>query len=109
GFSNQFDPSGPDTAAGFTYSFDLNNDGVFEITGAAATASFTPPVEGSYPVHGRIIDKDGGTTTYDLTVAVANVDVFAVGATATALRKSSPAPAAAAGPASRVSRAPATP
>lgn len=80
GFSNPSDPSQPDTAAGFTYAFDLNNDGTFEITGATPTASFTPPVEGSYPVQGKITDKDGGSTTYNLTVNAANVDIFAVGA-----------------------------
>ena len=30
-FANQKDPSQADTLAGFTYSYDLNNDGVFEV------------------------------------------------------------------------------
>jgi len=30
-FANQFDPSSTDTDAGFTYSYDFNNDGIFEI------------------------------------------------------------------------------
>ena len=50
-----------DVAAGFKYSFDWNNDGVFEITDQTApfaSHNFTP--DGRYKVHGRIKDKDGG-------------------------------------------------
>jgi hypothetical protein len=88
-FSNQFDPSAADTAAGFLYSYDFDGDGVFEITDSPSpSATFTPPTEGSFNVRGRIKDKDGGST--DLIVGgagtsggallVANVDVYAVGA-----------------------------
>src|SRR5581483_4690504 len=78
-FTNQFDPSHADTAAGFLYSFDFNGDGTFEITDSTSpTATFTPPAEGTFNVRGRIKDKDGGFT--DLVanggaVQIANVDV----------------------------------
>src|SRR5262249_49185592 len=60
-FTNQFDPSSVDTAAGITYSYDFNNDGTFEVSNSAsASASFTFISAGTYTVGGRIADKDGG-------------------------------------------------
>src|SRR4029078_13335425 len=37
-FAGARDPSAADTAAGLTYSFDFDNDGVFDVTGPAPTA-----------------------------------------------------------------------
>lgn len=84
-FSNQFDHSTADTNAGWTYSYDFNNDGDYtdpgDISGSkSAAAQFTFPFEGSYPVRGRITDKDGGFTEYVITVKINNVDVFSFGA-----------------------------
>src|SRR5262249_34226818 len=41
-FTNQFDPSGADTAAGFTYSYDFNNDNTFEITNSTSPTAAIP-------------------------------------------------------------------
>jgi PKD repeat protein len=70
-FSNQYDPSPADMAAGFKYSYDFNNDGVWDVvdsTSASATTSFA--TAGTYTVKGRIKDKDGGYTDYTTTVQV---------------------------------------
>jgi PKD repeat protein len=71
-FSNQFDPSSADKAAGFRYSYDFNNDGTFEITNSLysyAYRSFSTP--GEHVVRARIADVDGAFTVYTTTVTVA--------------------------------------
>jgi hypothetical protein len=80
-FTNPFDPSPVDTAAGFKYSFDFNNDGDFldQDEVADGTASFASHVftkDGTYTVHARIKDKDGGFTDYWTDVIVKNADLF---------------------------------
>ena len=72
-FSNQYDPGVADTAAGFTYSFDCTNDGVFDATGASASADCSYGDNGTSTVKGRIQDKDGGFTDYTVAVVVRNV------------------------------------
>jgi hypothetical protein len=76
-FANAFDPSGADTAAGFTYSYDFNNDGVFDLVTTAPTAtlpaSLTDDGPATLTVVGRITDKDGGSTDYTTTIQVNNV------------------------------------
>jgi hypothetical protein len=76
-FTNQFDPSAADTAAGFTYSYDFANDGNFEITGSTSPSVTIPPAYlaggGAHTVHGRITDKDGGFTDYTAPVTITNV------------------------------------
>ena len=69
------DPSPQDTAAGFRYSFDFNNDGDFADAGdvadsatPTATAQFT--LTGPYTVRARVTDKDGGFTDYTAAVTV---------------------------------------
>ena len=70
-FSSPRDPSAVDAAAGFTYSFDFNNDGIYEVANAASpSASFTFTAAGGHTIRGRITDKDGGTTTYTCSVTV---------------------------------------
>jgi uncharacterized delta-60 repeat protein len=74
-FSDAYDPSVADTAAGFLYSYDFNNDGDFtdpgELAGVAATVAAVPlSSPGSYTVRGRVADKDGGFTDYLSTVVV---------------------------------------
>ncbi len=73
-FANPSDPSSADTAAGFRYSFDFNNDGTFDVVDAASpSASTTFDDNGNYVVRGRVKDKDGGFTDYTTTVQVNNV------------------------------------
>jgi probable HAF family extracellular repeat protein len=72
-FASQFDPSTADTAAGFVYSYDFDNDGTFEITSSSSPSeavpdSFLVPLPGTRTVRGRIEDKDGGFT--DLTTTI---------------------------------------
>ncbi|MDW8260998.1 MAG: PKD domain-containing protein [Phycisphaerales bacterium] len=74
-FTGASDPSAVDTIAGFTYSFDFNNDGDFTDPGDIAatsspTASYTFSSPGTYTVRGRITDKDGGFSQYTTTVTV---------------------------------------
>jgi uncharacterized delta-60 repeat protein len=78
GFTGEADPSGPDTTAGFKYSYDFNNDNNFEIVdstsnSASVPASFLADGPGSRIVHGRIKDKDGGFTDYTTTITINNV------------------------------------
>jgi Beta-propeller repeat len=58
----------PDVVAGFTYGFDFNNDGVFEVAGKSPQATHIFPARGSYVVRGAIADRDGAITVYTLTV-----------------------------------------
>lgn len=70
-FTNQYDPGVLDT---FSYSFDWNNDGVYEISNqASASMSHTWYDEGMYTVKGKIQDDDGGFTEYITVVTVMNV------------------------------------
>jgi PKD repeat protein len=70
-FANQADVSAPDAAAGFRYSFDFNNDGTWEITDSTTASATTQyGTTGNKTVRTRIKDKDGGTTTYNTSVAV---------------------------------------
>jgi hypothetical protein len=76
-FVNPSDPSAADAAAGFTYSYDFDNDGVFEITGSTAATAVVPGIllkdGGTRIVRGVITDKDGGTFESLTGVRVINV------------------------------------
>jgi len=72
-FSGQSDPSAADVAAGFTYAFDFDGDGAFEVSGSSPSASHAFTTVGPHTVTGRIIDKDGGYSDYAATVTVLNV------------------------------------
>ena len=73
-FSGQTDPSSADVAAGFTYSYDFDNNGTFEVTGSASASATVPAsylaTAGSHVVHGRITDKDSGFTDYTTSITV---------------------------------------
>ncbi len=72
-FTSAADPSPQDTAAGFRYSFDLDNDGIFEID--AVTQSSQPLAltqDGHRIVRGRITDRDGGSRDYMASLSVVN-------------------------------------
>ncbi|UCE37509.1 MAG: right-handed parallel beta-helix repeat-containing protein [Thermoplasmata archaeon] len=71
-FTNQYDPGLFDTV--FTYSFDWENDGTYDIvdqTGSSATHTWND--NGIFTVKGKIMDKDGGYTEYTTDVTVNNV------------------------------------
>jgi PKD repeat protein len=73
GFDAVSDPSGADTTAGFTYSYDFDNDGVYEVTGTSPTATHTFGDNGVFWVRGRVTDKDGGFEEYATDVEIYNV------------------------------------
>ncbi|MCC6493800.1 MAG: LEPR-XLL domain-containing protein [Pirellulales bacterium] len=83
-FGGQFDPSAADTAGGFRYAFDLDNDGLWDVgdgsyLGGSSLDSVVVPAAyladgpASRVVKGRIIDKDGGATDYTTSIDVVNV------------------------------------
>ena len=78
-FSDQFDPSGADTGAGFHYSYALSMAGLASSYAAAtdgASRDFIFDDGPSSPiVYGRIFDKDGGYTDFSTVVTVTNVSV----------------------------------
>ena len=79
-FTSPTDPSSADTTAGFRYSYDFDDDGDWEVgdgtyAGSSTSATATVPSSvlnavGTYEVNGRILDKDGGQTTYTTTITV---------------------------------------
>jgi PKD repeat protein len=70
-FSDQNDPGVFDT---FTYSFDWNNDGTYDIVDQTSdSASYVWADNGVYLVKGMIKDNDGGSTEYTTDVIVENV------------------------------------
>jgi hypothetical protein len=83
-FSNAQDPSAADTAAGFHYAYDWDNDGTWDVgnatyAGGVTAQSMTIPAQylrdgpASVTVHGAIIDEDGGVNEYRFTIVVDNV------------------------------------
>ncbi len=78
-FGSQTDPSSVDRAAGYKYSYDVNNDGVWDVVNSTSpTAQYTFQDNGVYTVRGRITDKDGGFTDYTTDVEMSNVNPTAV-------------------------------
>ncbi|HKB01841.1 MAG TPA: hypothetical protein VKD90_06455 [Gemmataceae bacterium] len=75
-FGGQSDGSAADRAAGYTYGFDLDGDGLFEVTGRAPAATHTFARVGPQTVRAMITDKDGGSTVYPLTLLVDPVDTL---------------------------------
>jgi PKD repeat protein len=83
-FTSQFDPSSNDTAAGFRYAYDLDNDGAFDVGDGTFAGSVTNDTQlisaalladgtATRTVKARIIDQDGGFTDYTTDVTVNNV------------------------------------
>ncbi|MFO0846725.1 MAG: ELWxxDGT repeat protein, partial [Gemmataceae bacterium] len=74
-FLDVTDLSVADRAAGFKYSFDWNNDGDFadpgEVNdGTQASVAHAFAAAGTYTVHGRVKDRDGGARDYRVTVTI---------------------------------------
>lgn len=77
-FGAQYDPSTADTAAGFHYAIACDGADLSSATYAASSAADSASCTfddgpGTYAVHGRIIDKDGGYSEYSTLVTVNNV------------------------------------
>jgi hypothetical protein len=72
-FVNPSDPSLADTKAGFTYSYDFNNSGTFQLVSSAPVATIPASflsLPGTDTVRAVITDKDGGSTTLFTTITV---------------------------------------
>lgn len=73
-FTDADDASSADKAAGFSYEFDLDGDGTFEVKGTDPKATLkTTDGPATLPVKGAIVDRDGGRRGYSTTVVVRNV------------------------------------
>jgi hypothetical protein len=83
-FSGQNDPSSDDTADGFHYAYDFDNDGTWDVgdgsyggsvTNASAVvpASYLADGAASVTVKARILDDDGGFTDYTTVIDVNDV------------------------------------
>lgn len=73
-FANPTDPSSVDTAAGFTYAYDCDGDGVFEVDGSAdAIQECSYPDNGLFTATGRVYDKDGDYTEYTTPITINNL------------------------------------
>ncbi|HEY1380164.1 MAG TPA: PKD domain-containing protein, partial [Gemmataceae bacterium] len=71
-FANASGGTGP-----YTYSYDFNNDGTFEVTGstsptATVPASYLPDGPATRVVRGRVKDSSGAFTDYTTTITVNN-------------------------------------
>jgi hypothetical protein len=74
--ASAFDPSGADTAEGFTYSYDFNNDGKFtgpqDIVNSRVPFATVPAsilnTPGPHVIHGRISNADGDYTDLYTTI-----------------------------------------
>lgn len=72
-FQNATDISAADRAAGFRYSFDFNNDGIFEVVDSTSATAQVPGsylLPGNNTVRGRIKDKDNGFTDYNAVLVI---------------------------------------
>src|SRR5205807_3989628 len=67
------DPSGADTTAGFTYSFNCDDGSGYSAPSSSASFSCPTSDNGSRTVKGKILDKDGGFTEYSQAVTINNV------------------------------------
>jgi hypothetical protein len=76
-FTAQTDPSAADRSAGFTYSYDFNNDGKFDLSNVTAASATVPATmlatPGIHTIRGRITDKDGSSSDYTASIFVASV------------------------------------
>ncbi len=81
-FTVQTDPGTTDVSTGLKYSYDFNNDGVWDdgdgtyagsLTAATKTipaSYFASPAPSPLVVKGRILDKDGGLTDYTVSITI---------------------------------------
>src|SRR5207253_3720362 len=72
--TSPFDPSSPDTTAGFQYAFDCGDGSGYGAFSGTSSTSCPTSDSGSRTVKGKIKDKDGGTTEYTASVTVNNAN-----------------------------------
>jgi hypothetical protein len=75
-FTNTFDPSVADTEAGLHYGISCDGGALpatYDDAGTDPSTECAFADDGTYPVAGRIFDKDGGFTDYSTDVVVRNV------------------------------------
>lgn len=71
--NNPSDPSTADTTAGFTYAFDCADALGYGAYSGTANRSCTTDDNGVRMVGGKIQDKDGGVSSYNMSVTILNV------------------------------------
>ncbi|HVK13670.1 MAG TPA: hypothetical protein VM597_33295, partial [Gemmataceae bacterium] len=69
-FKSVSDPGTRDTTTGFRYWLDWDDNGTFDKYTATPQVTYTFPAVGTYLVHAKVTDKDGGFKEFDLTVEV---------------------------------------
>jgi Domain of unknown function (DUF4114)/PKD domain len=76
-FANPESLSAALTRVGFTYSYDFDNDNVFEVVNSADPSAAVPAAllahGGTRTIHGRISDAAGGASDYVTEIVVADV------------------------------------
>ncbi len=64
----------PGGAGGFTYSYDFNDDGIFDVAGSSSPTAVVPAADlsttGGHIVVGRVTNADGLYSTYTTTITV---------------------------------------
>ena len=77
-FGSPSDPSDADTAAGFSYDLDFDDDGTFDLEDVATPTVFVPAEyltdDGTITVRGVISDVDGGSTELTTEITITPVD-----------------------------------
>jgi Ca2+-binding RTX toxin-like protein len=74
-FTSATDVSATDLLAGLKFSFATTKDGLagtYDAANSSNVLPFTFPNNGTYPVYGRVFDKDGDYSDYETTVTVLN-------------------------------------
>jgi hypothetical protein len=74
-------------SGGYTYSYDFDNTGSFEIAGSSSPQATVPALfiitPGDHVAHGRITDSTGGSTDYTTTITVTTGSIITGPPTAT--------------------------
>jgi archaellin len=74
-FVNRNDPSRKDQAARFTYDYDFDNDGYWDVTDSTSSSATVPAIYlndggATHTIRARISDRDGGFTDYTTEITI---------------------------------------